>query len=68
MRVQFLKDVTVDVLIDENGETDFDSFSKNEVIDVSQVVSVSKNFSEIVLPSGNVIIDVRNDLFREVVA
>jgi hypothetical protein len=67
MKVQFLKDVTVDVLVDENGETDFDSFSKNEIIDVLKIREVSKNFSEFVLPSGNVIIDVRNDLFRQMV-
>lgn len=67
MRVQFLKDVTVDVLVNKNGETEFDSFFKDEAIDVSEVVSVSKNFSEIVLPSGNVLLDVRNDLFRKMV-
>ena len=67
MKVQFLKDVTVDVLVDENGETDFDSFSKNEIIDVLKIREVSKNFSEFVLPSANVMIDVRNDLFRQMV-
>lgn len=67
MRVQFLKDVAIDVLTSQDGETDSVFYSRNEEIDVSEVVSVSKNFTELVLPSGNVLLDVKKDVFKVLV-
>lgn len=67
MRVQFLKDTTVDVS-KYPCETEEKLFLKNTEIDVDEIIPVSSAFTYLVLTSGDVLLDVRNDLFRKMVS
>jgi hypothetical protein len=68
MRVQFLRDVTVEVMELDTGDNDtFDRLIRSNVaIDVDDIVPLSRNFSNFTV--GNQIwINVKNTSFRKVV-
>jgi hypothetical protein len=66
MKIVFLKDITVDVLDDK--ENTYDKLIRQGVsIDCVEVVPVSKEFSNVVLDSEEVILDLKNEVFEEVV-
>ena len=65
MKIRFLKDITVDVL--DNDDT-FDKLMRQGVsLDCVEVTPVSKGFSNVLLDSGEVLVDLRNDSFEQVV-
>jgi hypothetical protein len=71
MRVKFLKDTTVEVYSNNINEDHFLPFKlclKNTEIELQEIVPVSRQFSTLVLSSGEVYIDVKNDLFQKVVS
>lgn len=61
MRIRFLRDITVDVL---DRDDTFDKLIREGVsFDCVEVTPVSRRFSNILLDSGEVLIDLRNDAF-----
>ncbi len=65
MKIRFLKDITVDVL--DNDDT-FDKLMRQGVsLDCVEVTPVSRGFSNVLLDSGEVLVDLRNDSFEQVV-
>lgn len=65
MKIKFTKDVTVDVL---DQDDTFDKFMRQGVsIDCVEVIPVSRDFSNILLSEETALIDVRNDSFERVV-
>ena len=65
MKIRFLKDITVDVL--DHDDT-FDKLMRQGVsLDCVEVTPVSKGFSNVLLDSGEVLVDLRNDSFEQVV-
>ena len=66
MKIKILKDCTVDVVSPDNGT--YDKFIRNNYeIDCSEIIPLSKGFSNIVMDDGSVLVDLRNDLFVEMV-
>lgn len=63
MKIKFLKNVVVDVVV-VDGFTSSKSFSANQEIDVEQVIQESKNFSNLQLSSTEFALDVKNDAFK----
>lgn len=68
MRVQFLKDVTVEVMEPSSGTNDtYDKLIRQgTTVEVENIVSLSECFSAFHF-NDEVWIDIRNDLFRKVV-
>jgi hypothetical protein len=65
MKIRFLKDITVDVL--DNDDT-FDKLMRQGVsLDCVEVTPISTGFSNVLLDSGEVLIDLRNDSFERIV-
>ena len=65
MKIRFLKDITVDVL---DQDDTFDKLMREGVsLDCVEVTPVSRGFSNVLLDSGEVLVDVRNDSFERVV-
>jgi hypothetical protein len=65
MKIRFLKDITVDVL--DHDDT-FDKLMRQGVsLDCVEVTPISRGFSNVLLDSGEVLVDVRNDSFEQVV-
>lgn len=65
MKIRFLKDITVDVL---DQDDTFDKLMREGVsLDCVEVTPVSRGFSNVLLDSGEVLVDVRNDSFEQVV-
>jgi hypothetical protein len=65
MKIKFTKDITVDVL--DHDDT-FDKLMREGVsLDCVEVTPVSRGFSNVLLDSGEVLVDVRNDSFEQVV-
>ena len=65
MKIRFLKDITVDVL--DHDDT-FDKLMRQGVsLDCIEVIAVSRGFSNVLLDSGSLLIDLRNDSFEQVV-
>ena len=61
MKIRFLHDITVDVL-DQNDT--FDKLMREGVsLDCVEITPVSRGFSNVLLDSGEVLIDLRNDAF-----
>lgn len=68
MKIIFLKDVTVEIMVTDEGTNDtYDRFVRsNTVIDIDEVVPLSNCFSNFTV-GDSVWINIRNDLFRELV-
>lgn len=65
MKIKFTKDITVDVL---DQDDTFDKLMREGVsLDCVEVTPVSRGFSNVLLDSGEVLVDVRNDSFEQVV-
>lgn len=65
MKIKFIKDVTVDV-IDSADEDAHDRLMRQGVsLDCVEVSPVSRGFSNLILDSGKVLVDVRNDCFTQ---
>lgn len=65
MKIRFLRDITVDVL--DNDDT-FDKLMRQGVsLDCVEVTPISGGFSNVLLDSGEVLVDLRNDSFEKVV-
>lgn len=65
MKIRFLHDITVDVL-DQNDT--FDKLMREGVsLDCVEITPVSRGFSNVLLDSGEVLVDVRNDSFEQVI-
>jgi hypothetical protein len=65
MKIRFLKDITVDIL-DQNDT--YDRLMREGVsLDCVEVIAVSQGFSNILLDSGSLLVDLRNDSFEQVV-
>jgi hypothetical protein len=65
MKIKFTKDITVDVLIQDDT---FDRLMREGVsLDCVEVTQVSRGFSNVLLDSGEVLVDLRNDSFERVV-
>lgn len=65
MKIKFTKDVTVDVL---DQDDTFDKLMRQGVsLDCVEVTPVSRGFSNVLLDSGEVLVDLRNDSFEQVV-
>lgn len=69
MKIRFLKDITVDVMDPDSGDNDtFDRLMRQGVsLDCVEVTQVSRGFSNVLLDSGEVLVDLRNDSFEQVV-
>lgn len=61
MKIKFTKDITVDVL-DQNDTSDR-LMREGVSLDCVEVTPVSRGFSNVLLDSGEVLIDLRNDAF-----
>ena len=70
MKVQFLRDVTVEVMEPNSGTNDIDEklIRQGTIIEVENVVSLSENFSTFHFDNGVCWVDIKNDLFRKVVS
>jgi hypothetical protein len=68
MRVQFLKDVTVEIVEPDTGDNDtYDRFIRSRtVIDIDEIIPLSETFSNFTV-GDSIWINVRNDLFLEMV-
>lgn len=65
MKIHFLKDITVDVL---DQDDTFDRLIREGVsLDCVEVTQVSREFSNVLLDSGEVLVDLKNDSFERVV-
>ena len=65
MKIRFLKDITVDIL---DQDDTFDKLMRQGVsLYCVDVTPVSRGFSTVLLGSGEVLVDVRNDSFEQVV-
>ena len=65
MKIKFLKDITVDIL--DRNDT-YDRLMREGVsLDCVEVTPVSRGFSNVLLDSGEVLVDLRNDSFERVV-
>lgn len=66
MKVKFLKDVTVDVMEPwtETNDTVDKLMRQGQMVNCSEIVEVSGNFSSIWTDSGDCLISVRNDCFE----
>jgi hypothetical protein len=69
MKIRFLKDITVDVMDPASGDNDtFDRLMRQGVsLDCVDITPISKGFSNVLLDSGEVLVDLRNDSFEQVV-
>jgi uncharacterized protein (DUF111 family) len=69
MKIKFLKDITVDVICSEDRTNDTcDRLMREGVsLECIEVTPISRGFSNIVLDSGEVLVDLRNDSFEQVV-
>jgi hypothetical protein len=69
MKVQFLRDVTVEVMEPSSGTNDtYDKLIREgTTVEVDELIPLSENFSVFHF-NDEVWIDVRNDLFRKVVS
>lgn len=65
MKIRFLKDITVDVF--EDDDTHDRLMRQGISLDCVEVTPVSRGFSNVLLDSGEVLIDLRNDSFEQVV-
>lgn len=61
MKIRFLKDITVDVL-DQNDTSDR-LMREGVSLDCVEVTPVSRGFSNVLLDSGEVLVDLCNDAF-----
>jgi hypothetical protein len=66
MKIKFRKDITVDVAR-YPSETEDKAFHRNDIIEVNEIIPVSDEFVYITLPDYTCLIDLRIDLFEEVV-
>jgi hypothetical protein len=66
MKVQFLRDVTVEVM--EPNDIYEKLIRQGTIIEVENVVPLSKNFSTFHFDNGVCWVDIKNDLFRKVVS
>jgi hypothetical protein len=65
MKIRFLRDITVDIL---NQDETFDRLMREGVsLECVEVIPVSRQFSNIVLDSESLLVDLRNDSFEQVV-
>ena len=65
MKIRFLKNVTVDVL---DRDDVFDRLMREGVsLDCVEITPVSREFSNVLLESGSLLVDLRNDSFERVV-
>lgn len=65
MKIRFLKDITVDVL---DQDDTFDRLMREGVsLDCVEVIPVSRDFSNVLLTEETTLVDVRNDSFEQVV-
>lgn len=65
MKIKFLRDITVDVFDNDNT---FDKLMRKDVsLDCVEINAISKDFSNVVLESGILLVDVRNDSFERLV-
>lgn len=68
MKIEFLKDVSFALVDYKSGKiTDEIPFRKGEIVKNVEVIQLSKGFSDIVLPTNEIITDVSNDCFRTMV-
>lgn len=69
MKIRFLKDITVDILDPDSGDNDtFDRLMRQGVsLDCVDISPISRGFSNVLLDSGEVLVDLRNDSFEQVV-
>ncbi len=69
MKIRFLKDITVDVMDPDSGDNDtFDRLMRQGVsLDCVDISPISRGFSNVLLDSGEVLVDLRNDSFEQVV-
>lgn len=69
MKVLFLRDVTVDIINPDVGvDYPYDkTIRRNSCVDCDEVIPVSGVFSNILLSTGELIIDLKNDCFQKVV-
>ncbi len=69
MKIRFLKDITVDVMDPDSGDNDtFDRLMRQGVsLDCVDITPISRGFSNVLLDSGEVLVDLRNDSFEQVV-
>jgi hypothetical protein len=65
MKIRFLRDITVDIL---NQDETFDRLMREGVsLECVEVVPISQQFSNVVLDSESLLVDLRNDSFEQVV-
>ena len=65
MKIIFLKNITVDVI--QYDDVYDKCFRNNQILnDVSAIIPFSKNFSNVILSTGETLIEVKNDSFKEV--
>lgn len=65
MKIRFLKDITVDVMDPDSGDNDtFDRLMRQGVsLDCVDISPISRGFSNVLLDSGEILVDLRNDAF-----
>jgi hypothetical protein len=61
-KIKWLKNITLDC-IDKNEPTEI-SYKANQIIDIADVVIISKSFVNLILPNDLVLLDVRLDSFN----
>jgi len=66
MKIKILRDITLDIATHEERDQYYMSFRRNDIVKIESIIPLSKNFSNFVLPSGDVLIDVGNDSFSVV--
>lgn len=64
MKIKFLKTVTLDVI--HNDQHCEKTFKLNDTLDVSELIPISKMFSNLILSSEDTLLDIRNDHFTKV--
>lgn len=66
MKIKFLKPVAYKVVSGDEGEDSYRRFNANQVIEISNVIDISRGFVNFSLPNGDFLVDVKKGGFQVV--